>query len=76
MKLIETHKEELMTTLLAILEFLLGCHHVHLSRVFTLQGETYKVCCECGAKFAYSLKSMSIERRLPLTPVLTRFRIA
>jgi len=65
-----------MTTFLAILDFLLGCHHVHLSRVFTLQGETYKVCCECGAKFAYSLKSMSIERRLQLTPALTRFRIA
>jgi len=65
-----------MTTLLAILEFLFGCHHGHLSRVFTLQGETYKVCCQCGAKFSYSLKSMSIERRLPLTPVLTRFRIA
>jgi len=65
-----------MTTFLAILDLLLGCHHVHLSRVFTLQGETYKVCCDCGAKFAYSLKSMSIERRLPLTPVLTRFRIA
>jgi hypothetical protein len=72
----ETHKEQPMTTFLAILDFLLGCHHVHLSRVFTLQGETYKVCCECGAKFAYSLKSMSIERRLPLTPVVTRFRIA
>jgi hypothetical protein len=65
-----------MTILLAVLDFLFGCHHADLSRVFTLQGETYKVCCQCGAKFAYSLKSMSIERRLPLTPVLTRFRIA
>ena len=31
-----------MTFLLAVLDFLFGCHHVHLSRVFTLQGETYR----------------------------------
>jgi hypothetical protein len=65
-----------MAMLLAILDFLFGCHHVHLSRVFTLKGETYKVCCDCGGKFAYSLETMSIERRLPLTPVLIRIRIA
>jgi hypothetical protein len=65
-----------MEILLVALDFLFGCHHVHLSRVFTLKRETYKVCCDCGAKFAYSLKTMTIERRLPLTPVSTRFRIA
>ena len=65
-----------MAILLAILDFLFGCHHVHLSRVFTLQGETYRVCCDCGAKSAYSLETMSIEHRLPLTSALTRFRIA
>jgi hypothetical protein len=59
-----------MAILLAILDFLCGCHHVHLSCVFTLQGETYRVCCDCGAKFAYSLESMSLEHRLPLTPRL------
>ena len=69
-------KQSFMAIILAILDFLLGCHHHHLSRVFTLQDETYKVCCDCGAKFAYSLETMSIERRLPLTPLLTRFRIA
>jgi len=72
----ETHRGESMAILLTILDFLFGCHHVHLSRVFTLQGETYRVCCDCGAKFAYSLETMSIEQRLPLIPVLTRFRIA
>jgi len=61
---------------LAVLDFLFGCHHVHLSRVFTLKGQTYKVCCDCGAKYAYSLETMSIVRRLPLTSVSTRFRIA
>ena len=65
-----------MATILTVLDVFFGCHHVHLSRVFTLQGETYKVCCDCGAKFAYSLETMAIERRLPLTPVLTRFQVA
>jgi hypothetical protein len=65
-----------MAILLTFLDFLFGCRHVHLSRVFTLQGETYRVCCGCGAKFAYSLETMSIVRRLPLTPAPTRFRIA
>jgi hypothetical protein len=69
-------KAALMETLIAILDFLFGCHHAHLSRVFTLQGETYRVCCDCGARYAYSLETMSIKRRLPLTPVQTRFRIA
>ena len=72
----EAHKGESMAIFLAILDLLFGCHHIHLSRVFTLQDETYRVCCDCGAKFAYSLETMSIERRLPLTPVFTRFRIA
>ena len=71
-----TKNEGFMAILAAVLEFLFGCHHAHLSRVFTLKGETYKVCCDCGAKFAYSLETMSIERRLQLTPVLTQFRIA
>ena len=70
------HGGTLSATLFAMLDFLIGCHHAHLSRVFTLQGESYKVCCDCGAKFAYSLETMSIERRLPLTSVLTRFRVA
>ncbi len=63
-----------MEILLAVLDFLFGCHHVQLSRVFTLKGET--VCCSCGAKFAYSLETMSVERRSPHTPLSTRFRIA
>ena len=65
-----------MATLIAILDFLFGCRHTHLSRVFTLQGETYRVCCDCGAKYAYSLETMSIVRRLPVMAVQTRFRIA
>jgi hypothetical protein len=42
------------------LEFAFGCHHSKLSRVFTIDGLTYKVCCGCGAHFEYSLRTMSI----------------
>jgi hypothetical protein len=65
-----------MSVGIGVLDFLFGCHHAHLSRVFTLGGETYRVCFECGAKFEYSLESMSIERRCPPAPVIRRFRIA
>jgi hypothetical protein len=53
-----------MEILVATLDFLFGCHHGHLSRVFTIGGRTYRVCCDCGAKFKYSLASMCIERRV------------
>jgi len=68
--------EGFMARLVAAFDFLFGCHHRHLSRVFTLGGETYRVCCDCGAKYAYSLKTMSMERRVSHPPVLIRFRIA
>ncbi len=65
-----------MARLVTVLDFLFGCHHGRLSRVFTLDGQTYRVCCDCGAKYGYSLATMSIERRLPAVPVPTRFRMA
>lgn len=42
------------------LEYAFGCHHRKLSRVFTIDGLSYKVCCDCGARFRYSLETMSI----------------
>ena len=48
---------------MATIDFFFGCHHSNLSRVFTIGGHTYRVCCDCGAKFDYSLETMSIERR-------------
>jgi len=65
-----------MKTILALIDFIFGCHHGQLSRVFTIGGETYRVCCDCGARYEYSLETMSIQRRLRLTPVPTRFRMA
>ena len=38
-----------------LLNFIFGCHHSNLSRVFTIRRRTYRVCCDCGAEFDYSL---------------------
>lgn len=35
------------------LEFAFGCHHTKLSRVFTIDGHSDKVGCDCGATFDY-----------------------
>lgn len=58
-----------------VLDFAFGCHHRRLSRVFTIGGHSYKVCCDCGATFHYSLASMSITHRRRLFPVLRRLRL-
>lgn len=51
-----------MTILRAIFNFLyeivLGCSHQHLTRPFTLQNETYKVCLDCGKQIYYSAVTM------------------
>lgn len=57
------------------LEVAFGCHHSKLSRVFTVHGHSYKVCCDCGATFRYSLESMSITQRRKGFPVLRRLRL-
>jgi len=36
----------------SVLDIAFGCHHRRLSRVFTIGGHSYKVCCDCGAIFA------------------------
>jgi hypothetical protein len=35
-------------------EIFLGCRHNHLTRLFTLQEETYKVCLDCGTHIPHS----------------------
>ncbi|HKF48011.1 MAG TPA: hypothetical protein VKB38_11690 [Terracidiphilus sp.] len=40
-----------------------GCRHRELSRAFTSEGETYKVCLKCGAHLPYSWETMSIVDR-------------
>jgi hypothetical protein len=53
-----------MQNLATVFDFLFGCHHSNLSRVFTIRRQTYRVCCDCGTAFKYSLETMSIERRI------------
>ena len=65
-----------MYILKAALDFLFGCHHNNLSRVFTLDGQSYRVCCDCGRRFQYSLTSMSIESSHTRSLVLNGIRAA
>jgi len=66
-----------MDWLATAFDFLFGCHHRNLSRVFTISGETYKVCWNCGAKFSYSLTNMSVEHvtHAPRSAVLQDARV-
>lgn len=43
-----------------IWNLLFGCRHRELSRAFTNQGETYKVCLKCGAHLPYSWETMTV----------------
>lgn len=51
-------------TFVTVLDSLFGCHHSNLSRVFTIRRRTYRVCCDCGDEFDYSLETMAIKRKL------------
>ncbi len=51
-----------------LLNFLFGCHHSNLSRVFTIRRRTYRVCCDCGTEFDYSIEKMAINRRQAQRP--------
>jgi hypothetical protein len=41
-------------------EMFFGCSHGHLTRPFTLQASSYKVCLDCGRHFPYSLDKMRL----------------
>jgi hypothetical protein len=40
-----------MKPLSSVLQFIFGCRHRHLSRVFTITLRTYRVCFDCGREF-------------------------
>jgi len=45
------------------LDFFFGCHHSNLTRVFMIGRHSYRVCCDCGVRFDYSLDTMSMRKR-------------
>lgn len=57
------------------LDYAFGCRHPKLSRIFTIAGRSYQVCCECGAELDYSLQGMATVRRRVLRPALRGLRI-
>jgi hypothetical protein len=42
-----------------IFDTLFACHHRHLSRLVTINHQTYQTCLDCGARLRYSWQSMS-----------------
>ena len=52
-----------MEKLVIVFTWFLGCRHGQLSRVFTLDRRTYRVCCDCGAQFDYCLENMTMRRQ-------------
>ena len=40
-----------MKPLSSVLQFIFGCRHRHLSRVFTIKLRTYRVCFDCAREF-------------------------
>jgi hypothetical protein len=45
-------------TLRRFLSYVFTCRHSQLSRVFTIQSRTYKVCLKCGSELIYSWELM------------------
>ena len=41
-------------------EIIFGCSHGHLTRPFTFEAQSYKVCLDCGRQLPYSLEMMRI----------------
>jgi hypothetical protein len=44
----------------SIFNWVFGCRHRDLSRAFTSEGQTYKVCLKCGSRLPYSLETMTL----------------
>jgi hypothetical protein len=53
-----------------MIQFAFGCHHRHVSRVFTISKRTYKVCLDCGREFR--LPDLAITDRLVIPEIRTR----
>jgi hypothetical protein len=47
-----------MKFLLRLFQFVVGCRHRQMSRVFTIKKRTYRVCFECGEEFDAKVSSI------------------
>ena len=55
-----------------LFDFLFACRHRHLSRVMTVQRQTYQICLDSGAHVRYTWQEMaSIDERGPFYRSLT-----
>ena len=45
-----------------LVDLLFGCRHTHLSRPFTLEDRSYKICLDCGQELPYSVEAMRLLR--------------
>jgi hypothetical protein len=62
-----------MSLMRKLVGFLFDRRHPNLSRVFTINQRSYQVCCDYGAEFDYSVRTMPA-RRIPLKrPSCSRF---
>lgn len=64
--------DSFMHPLASVLELAFGCRHRNVSRVFTINRHSYKVCCDCGATFDYSLLTMSVKPQRKFLSALRR----
>jgi hypothetical protein len=59
----------------SVMNFLFGCGHDHVTRPFTLENRTYKVCLDCGHELPYSARTMTYvtarQARAQMVPVRT-----
>ena len=60
----------------AIFEWIFGCHHKQLSRVFAIDHKTYQVCFDCGRKLQYSWSAMSLIKTDDTLQMLVSFTTA
>jgi hypothetical protein len=45
-----------------MVDLLFGCRHAHLSRPFTIEERSYKICLDCGQEMPYSVEAMRLLR--------------
>ncbi len=45
-----------------MVDLFFGCHHKHLSRPFTIEDRSYKICLDCGQEMPYSVEAMRLLR--------------